>query len=127
VFVLLAEDNPANRSLAELQLKRLGHEVFSVLNGRECVAEMLRRADAFDLILMDCNMPIMDGYAATGEIRKREEKIVNGRRIPIIAMTANVMEGDREVCIMAGMDDYLPKPVSQQALREMMDKWQPRR
>lgn len=121
----MAEDNPANRSLAELQLKRIGYSVHSVTNGRECVSEMMRHASDYDAILMDCNMPVMDGYAATTEIRKLEKRLGGKRKIVIIAMTANVMEGDREVCIAAGMDDYLAKPVSQDSLKQMMLRWLP--
>ena len=120
--VLLAEDNLANRKVAEIQLKRLGYLSEPVLNGRECVAAFMRPGTYFRLILMDCNMPLMDGYAATQEIRHAQQR-TGDPRIPIIAMTANVMDGDRELCLAAGMDDYLAKPVTQEALRIMLDKW----
>ena len=121
-LILLAEDNLANRKVAEIQLSRLGYVTLAVLNGRECVAAFMQPGARFSLILMDCNMPVMDGYAATQEIRRVEETGKEGRT-PIVAMTANVMEGDRELCLAAGMDDYLAKPVSQDAMREMMAKW----
>ncbi len=113
--VLVAEDNTINRRVALLQLQRLGYHADAVANGREAV-QMWERFP-YDAILMDCQMPEMDGYAATAAIRERER---NGSHIPIIALTANAMKGDEEVCLRAGMDGYIPKPVNSEALRELL-------
>jgi signal transduction histidine kinase/CheY-like chemotaxis protein len=111
--VLLAEDNAVNRRLAELLLKKQGHSVAVAENGRQAVA--LFDGDLFDLILMDVQMPEMDGLEATAAIRKREAE-TGARRIPIIALTAHAMNGDRERCVAAGMDGYISKPISPQEL-----------
>jgi two-component system, sensor histidine kinase and response regulator len=109
--VLLAEDNPVNVKFALKLLERAGHQVTVVGNGRE--AADLCKPSAFDLVLMDIQMPEMDGLQATREIRRREEA---GARTPIIAMTANAMAGDRQMCLDAGMDGYVTKPVKKDAL-----------
>jgi PAS domain S-box-containing protein len=119
--VLLVEDNPANQKVAVSQLKQLGYAVDVAENGREAI-EMLGKSP-YDLILMDVNMPEMDGYTATKAIRRAE--ITTGRHIPIVAMTANAMSGDRDTCIAAGMDDYLSKPTRRETLRDMLQKWLP--
>jgi two-component system, sensor histidine kinase and response regulator len=116
--VLLAEDNPVNQSLALAHLRKLGCRVTLANNGLEALAAY--RREPFDLILMDCQMPEMDGYEATRMIRADE---TDGRRIPIIAVTANAMQGDREVCLACGMDDFLPKPYKQNQLKSLLEHW----
>ncbi len=116
--ILLVEDDKVNQKVAIKSLEKWGHEVTVVENGREAVAA--HESGAFDLILMDCRMPEMDGYQATAAIRRHEQS--TGEYIPIVAMTANVMKGDRQRCIDAGMDDYISKPFSKQDLREAIRK-----
>jgi PAS domain S-box-containing protein len=115
--VLLAEDNAVNARLAADLLRRLGCRVDVAGDGVEAL-EAVRRA-SYDLILMDCQMPELDGFEATRRIRSGEE-LGGRRRIPIVAMTANAMAGDRERCLEAGMDDYIPKPVMPDALRDTL-------
>ncbi|HXS93665.1 MAG TPA: PAS domain S-box protein [Candidatus Limnocylindrales bacterium] len=117
--VLLAEDNPVNRRVAFLLLKREGHSVAEASNGVEAVAAMGR--ENFDIVLMDVQMPEMDGYDATKEIRARENG--TGTHVPIVALTAHAMSGAREICLSAGMDDYLSKPIAIKELREVLKKW----
>jgi signal transduction histidine kinase/DNA-binding response OmpR family regulator len=123
VRVLLVEDNEVNRKLALHMLKRLGCSVDVAANGREAVEKTA--SYAYDLVLMDIQMPEMDGIEATRLIREREEG--SSKHLPIIAMTAHAMEGDRERCLNAGMDDYLSKPVKIELLAEMIEKWNPMR
>jgi CheY-like chemotaxis protein len=106
--ILLAEDNPVNQMVAVRLLEKRGHQVTVAANGREAVAAVER--EAFDLVLMDVQMPEMDGFAATAKIRKAE--IGTGRHLPIFALTARAMKGDAERCLLAGMDGYLPKPIN---------------
>jgi CheY-like chemotaxis protein len=115
--VLLAEDNPVNQRVAARMLAKLGYRVDVVSNGLEAV-EAVRRVP-YDAILMDCQMPEMDGYEAAGAIRRSESR----QRIPIVALTANAMAGDRERCIEAGMDEYLAKPVKLEDLRGVLEKY----
>jgi len=116
IRVLLVEDNPVNREVATVQLRKLGyHHIMVALNGAEALAAVARQS--FDLILMDCQMPVMDGYQATKKLR------AGGCRLPIIAMTANAMQGDRERCTAAGMDDYLAKPFTPKQLAHLLKRW----
>ncbi|MCW8956421.1 MAG: ATP-binding protein, partial [Gammaproteobacteria bacterium] len=105
--VLLVEDNLVNQEVAKKMLEKLGLQYELAANGLEAI-ELLQGNDKFNLVLMDCQMPVKDGYEATGEIRAMEKENII-RHIPVIAMTANAMEGDREKCLVAGMDDYLSK------------------
>jgi two-component system, sensor histidine kinase and response regulator len=120
VWILLAEDNRTNQKTAVLQLERLGCQVRSATTGRQAL-EALATGDVFRAVLMDCEMPEMDGFAATAAIRRAE--LATGRHVPIIAMTANALEGDRERCLAAGMDDYLSKPVTLDGLRNVLERW----
>ena len=120
--VLLAEDNPVNQTVALEMLAAVGVvNAKAVANGREALRALAE--GAFDLILMDCQMPVMDGFQATGEIRRREAASGEGARIPVIALTANAMAGDRERCLAAGMDDYLAKPFSRFEIGAILSRW----
>lgn len=119
--VLLVEDNIANQKVSTYQLRKLGFDVDAVANGVEAIAAF--KNIPYDVILMDCLMPEMDGYQATREIRKIEaERKLS--RIPIIAMTANVLEGEREKCLNAGMDDFLGKPVYIEELDHALSRYE---
>lgn len=117
--ILVAEDNSVNQMLTLAQLRKLGYAAHAVANGRE-VLEAIQNA-AYDMILMDCQMPEMDGYEATKAIRVLEEKGIS--HIPIIALTANARKEDREKCIASGMDDYVSKPLKQEVLAEVILRW----
>jgi PAS domain S-box-containing protein len=119
--VLLAEDNMANQKVAILMLEKLGCRVDAVANGREALESL--NALTYDVIFMDCQMPEMDGYEATRAIRQREAG--SDRHVPIIAMTANALPGDRERCLQVGMDAYLRKPVDIEALQLVLQQWAP--
>jgi CheY-like chemotaxis protein len=119
--ILVAEDNSVNQLVVLRLLKTLGYSAHAVTNGRE-VLEVLGNA-LYDLVLMDCQMPEMDGYEATRAIRKKEQE--TGRHIPIVALTAHAMKGDQEKCLESGMDDYLPKPIRKEELGSMIHRWLP--
>jgi CheY-like chemotaxis protein len=117
--ILLVEDRDSNRMVAILLLKKLGFGVDVVSSGLEAV-EAAAKCD-YQAILMDVQMPEFDGFDATKAIREAEEKL--GRHTPIIAITALAMEGDRERCLQAGMDDYISKPYNLQQLKDTLTKW----
>jgi two-component system sensor histidine kinase/response regulator len=117
--VLLAEDNPVNQKIAVRVLENHGHVVTVATTGAEALEAL--RHETFDLVLMDIQMPVMDGCAATRVIRERERQ--TGGHIPIIAVTAHAMKGDREMCMEAGMDDYLTKPIRVHELDEILARW----
>lgn len=116
--ILVAEDNLINQTVILNQLQMLGYEADCVENGSEAL-ELLEQQD-YDLVLMDCQMPVMDGYTTTQEIRRREE---NKRHTIVIALTANALSADREKCLVAGMDDYLSKPLEQEDLARAIQHW----
>jgi signal transduction histidine kinase/CheY-like chemotaxis protein/ligand-binding sensor domain-containing protein len=116
--ILLAEDNLVNQRLAVRMLEKLGHQVVVAQTGQEAVDTL--QLEEFDLALMDVQMPEMDGFAATREIRRREQG--QDEHLPVIAMTAHAMKGDREGCIEAGMDDYLTKPINREELRQVIER-----
>jgi CheY-like chemotaxis protein/HPt (histidine-containing phosphotransfer) domain-containing protein len=116
--VLLAEDSVVNQKLAVYLLEKWGHRVTVVNNGREAVERV--QAEPFDLVLMDVQMPEMDGLEATGILRKQEAG--TSRHVPIVAMTAHAMVGDRERCLEAGMDDYLSKPIRARELLAVIEQ-----
>ncbi|MEP6485612.1 MAG: ATP-binding protein [Rudaea sp.] len=120
--VLLVEDNAVNRQVAQRLLMLIGVSFELAENGKEAVDALAARP--FDAVLMDCQMPVMDGYTAT-RIARQNEAAQPGRHIPIIAMTANAMAGDREKCLKAGMDDYLSKPLNRALLDKTLRKWLP--
>jgi CheY-like chemotaxis protein len=117
--VLVVEDNVINQKLASRMLEKLGCRVDVVANGLEAVEAIGRIT--YHCVFMDCQMPEMDGFEATRAIRRREA--LTGAHIPIVAMTANAMESDREQCLAAGMDDYVSKPVQPAELRATLQKW----
>ncbi|KWH34768.1 response regulator [Burkholderia stagnalis] len=118
--VLLVEDNPVNQQIALAMLEDTGYAVEVAENGREALDRLLE--DRFDVVLMDCQMPLMDGFEATQWLRLREAE-TGAARLPVIALTANAISGDRERCLAAGMDDYLSKPFSRDALLQMLARF----
>ncbi|MCW8933133.1 MAG: ATP-binding protein [Gammaproteobacteria bacterium] len=118
---LLVEDNPVNQIIARKMLEKVGLTFEVVNNGEEAINRLKSQHD-FDLVLMDCQMPVMDGYEATKVLRDIEAE-TSLSRLPVIAMTANAMEGDKDKCLAAGMDDYVSKPVNLNALKETLAKW----
>ncbi|MEI6128194.1 MAG: response regulator, partial [Pseudomonadota bacterium] len=116
--ILLAEDNPVNQKLAVKLLTKGGYTVDVANNGKDAVEKFSAAPEQYDIILMDIQMPELNGFAATQELRKR-----GFTKIPIVAMTANAMAGDREKCLEAGMDDYIAKPIKREIVFEMLKKW----
>ena len=121
--VLLAEDNPTNQLVAVAMLERLGCRVDAVGNGSEALHAL--RLVPYDMVLMDCQMPEMDGFAATAELRNRQRQGLLHEPLPIVALTANAVAGDRERCLAAGMDDYLSKPFRRDQLVSTLARWLP--
>ena len=117
--ILLVEDNQANQKLASLILKKIGHVITIANNGKEAV-EAVEKGN-YDMVLMDCQMPEMDGFEATIAIREAEK--LGNAHIPIIAMTANALVGDREHCLEVGMNDYISKPINPKQLKSVLEKW----
>lgn len=115
--VLLVEDNPVNQTVIEAMLRSLGYEVSVVADGEQAVDSV--RAQRFDAVLMDCRLPVVDGYESTRRIRRLPER----HGLPIIALTANALLGDREACLEAGMDDYLAKPFKRTDLQQLLQQW----
>ncbi len=119
--VLLAEDNPVNQDMMQELLKIMGVKSVLAENGQQAL-DAIQSGQEFDLVLMDCQMPVLDGFESTRAIRAFEAESESAR-IPIVALTANAMQGDRERCIDAGMDEYLSKPVSSDTLKRMLANW----
>ncbi|TGN42020.1 response regulator [Marinobacter confluentis] len=117
---LLVEDNHVNQLVASSMLKKLGHEVVVADQGQQAL-DILAADDHFDIILMDCQMPVLDGYETTQLIRKNPD----WKTLPIIAVTANVMQGDRDDCLASGMDDYITKPYNRADLKAVIERWAP--
>jgi len=115
--ILLVEDNQVNQLVASSLLKKLGHQVDHAENGQRAI-EALQNKD-YDLVLMDCQMPVMDGYEATRAIRQNP----TWQTLPVIAVTANVMQGDREDCLASGMNDYITKPYNREELKAVIARW----
>ncbi|MCG6877565.1 MAG: response regulator [Deltaproteobacteria bacterium] len=116
--ILLAEDNPVNQKLAKIMLTKAGYRVAVANNGKEAIEKYMASPKDFDLIFMDLQMPEMDGLAATRAIREK-----GFDTIPIVAMTAHAMKGDREKCLEAGMDDYITKPIKREVVFKVLEKW----
>ncbi len=122
--ILLVEDNPLNQKVVTFNLKKYNYNVTSVMYGREAIDLVKNRK--FDLILMDIMLPEMDGFEVTENIRKYEEESGATEKVPIIALTANALDNDRDKCYSAGMNEYLSKPFSSDELIGVIDKFFPR-
>jgi len=119
--VLLVEDNPVNQEVARGMLERMGVRLAVAKDGHEALEHLGR--EEFDLVLMDCQMPGLDGYETTAEVRRLEESGSHRERMPIVALTADAVDGDRETCLAAGMDDYLAKPFTYAGLAQIVERW----
>jgi len=125
IHVLIVEDNPLNQEVALAMLETMNCTCTVMANGAAAL-EALKKPNNFDMVLMDCQMPVMDGYQATTLFRQYESIQHAGKRLPVIALTANAMQGDKDRCLLAGMDDFLSKPFRMKDLRETITKWNPR-
>jgi two-component system sensor histidine kinase/response regulator len=123
IRVLLAEDNPVNQEVTCEILERLGCDVHLVKSGDEALTALDQKR--FDIVLMDCQMPVRDGYQTVAELRRRERETRVSRRVAVVALTANAMPGDRDRCLAAGMDDYLAKPFTSARLHTVLRRWAP--
>jgi len=121
--VLVVEDNEVNALVVRGMLEQMGVHAELAINGQRALAAM--RAEAFDLVLMDCQMPVVDGWEATRIWRAHEARVKTEPRTPIVALTASAAAGERERCLEAGMDDYLSKPFTREALGEIVDRYLP--
>lgn len=119
--LLLVEDNQVNQVVASSMLKKLGHTVTLAENGKQALDVLRQGEGSYDIVLMDCQMPVMDGYEATRRIRE----IPEWRNLPVIAVTANVMQGDRDDCLESGMNDYITKPYNRADLKSIINRWAP--
>jgi hypothetical protein len=117
--ILLVEDNEVNRQVFLRQLERLGYRAEYASDGREALERIAK--EGFDLVFMDCQMPVMDGFQSARAIRKMETR--TGQHVPIIALTANALAGDRDDCMAAGMDDYLSKPAGLSDISRILARW----
>ena len=120
IRILVAEDNPVNKNVAQAMLRMMGLRAEVVADGQEAVNAL--QMIPYDLVLMDCQMPVMDGFKATRCIRNEASGVINPG-IPIIAMTASTMQSDRDLCIQAGMSDFIAKPVQKRELAEVLARW----
>ena len=118
--ILVVEDNRANQRVARGLLEKLGVDVDLVANGEEAMSVLEQHS--YDLVFMDCQMPVLNGFDTTRKIRDQESKVIN-HAVPIIAMTANALLGDRDRCITAGMDDYISKPIHVSKVQQMLEQW----
>lgn len=123
-MIMVVEDNPINQKLTVVQLSRMGYSVHAVANGKDAVEAFSKNPSAYGLVLMDCYLPLLNGFDAASEIRKFEN--LKGRKpVPIIAVTASPDPSDRDESFQSGMDDYICKPVGQQQLRIAVERWMP--
>jgi len=117
------EDNAINQKVAQGLLKKFGIQADLAGNGEEALYAL--KSLSYDLVFMDCQMPVMDGYEASRQIRDLKSNVLN-RSVPIVAMTANTMQGDREKCLSVGMSDFISKPVNPTKLQEALREWLPK-
>ena len=120
-LVLLVEDEEVNQIMGRTLLEKMGCEVDVAANGQQAIIEYQKKK--YDIIFMDCKMPVMDGFDATKEIREYENSKGDGNYTPIVALTSKVMTGDKALCINAGMDDYIAKPIRKEKVCTAINKW----